>query len=185
MVEQVGSERVPQRVRGKLAGNACLAGIALDDVPEGLAGHAVAAPGRKQIVGLTLEQDLAARTARELLEPAHRLLTQWDEALAVALTHDADDTLIEIDLRMAQVNELGDAQPSGVEHLEHRAIAVAEGVADGRSVQQRLDFFLAERLRQRAPDLGHRDLRRGIFANGALAHQVAEEAAETRELARR
>ena len=65
VIEQMGRERVTQRVRRQLFRNARLAGIALDDVPERLARHAIAAARGKEVIGLTLQQNLRARTARE------------------------------------------------------------------------------------------------------------------------
>jgi hypothetical protein len=184
VVEEVRRERMPQRVRRELLGDAGLAGISLDDVPEGLARHAIAAAGREQVIGLALEQDLAARRARELVDPAHRFLAERNEPLAVALAEDADDALIQIHLGVAQVHQLRDTQPGGVQHLEHRAVAVAERIVHRRRAEERFDLFLGERLRQRAADLRHRDLRGRVLAHHALANEVAEEAAETGQLAR-
>src|SRR5262245_25032295 len=69
VIEQVRRERMAQRVRREILGHPGLAGVALDDVPERLAGHAIAAAGREQEVGLTLEQDLDAWALQELLDP--------------------------------------------------------------------------------------------------------------------
>ena len=52
-------------------------------------------------------------------------------------------------------------------------------------IQQRIDFILAERFRQRTADTRHLDLCRRIVAAQAFAHDVAEEAAEARQLPRR
>src|SRR5690349_9333414 len=104
MVEQVRSEGVSQRVRREFLGNTGLAGVALDDVPESLTRHAIPAARREEIVRLALEQDLAARTAAELLERAHRFLAERNEPLAIALAENADHALIEVDLTLAQVD---------------------------------------------------------------------------------
>ena len=66
MIQQMGGERMPKRMRRQLPFDGRLPGIALDDVPEGLARHAVAAARREQEVRLTVEQDLAARAAHEI-----------------------------------------------------------------------------------------------------------------------
>jgi len=61
VIEQVGRKGVAQGVRATALADAGLAGIALDDVPEGLARHADHRGGwGEQVVGLALEQDLAA-----------------------------------------------------------------------------------------------------------------------------
>src|ERR1700739_4207693 len=98
VVEQMGGKGVPQSVRREFLADAGLARVTLDDVPEGLARHAIATPGREQVVGLALEQDLAARAAREFLERAHRLLAERNQPLAIALAEDPDDALVEVDL---------------------------------------------------------------------------------------
>ena len=161
-----------------------LAGIALDDVPEGLARHAIAAARREQIIGRAVEQDLAARRADEVRQPAHGFLAERNEPLAIALADDADDALVEVDLVVLEVHQLRDAQARGVQHFEHGAIAVAQRIGDGRRAEQRLDLFFGERLRQRAADLRHRDLRGRIVLDHAFAHEVAEEAAERGKLPR-
>src|SRR6516164_2452385 len=107
VIQQVRGEGVPQSVRRELLGDAGLARVALDDVPERLAGHAIAATRRKEVISLALEQDLAARATAEFLEGTHRLLAEGDEPLAVALAEDADYALVEVDLPLAQVHELG------------------------------------------------------------------------------
>src|SRR5487761_654170 len=111
-------ERVAQRVRRELLGDPSLARVALDDVPERLAGHAIAAPGRKQKIGLPLEQDLPAGPVLEVRQPAPRLLPEGYQPLAIALAEDAEHALVEIDLPVPQVHQLRDPQSSGVEHLE-------------------------------------------------------------------
>src|SRR6185436_13716267 len=165
--------------------NAGLLRVALDDVPESLARHAVAAARREQIFGLPLQQDLEPRPAHELLQPADGFLAERDQALAVALADDAQHALIHVDLARLEVHQLRHAQASGVQHFEHRAVAIAERIVDLRRGEQRLDFLFGERLRQRAADLRHRDLRGRIFLDRALADQITVIAAEAGQLARR
>src|ERR1700688_2826830 len=98
MVQQVGRESMAQGVWRQVAIDAGLAGIGLDDVPEGLAGHTVAATGRKQEIRAAVEQDVAACTVDEILEPAHRYLAERDQTLAIALAQHPHHTLIEVDL---------------------------------------------------------------------------------------
>src|SRR6185503_12247892 len=185
VVEQVRRERVPDRVRRQLLLDAGFARVALDDVPEGLARHAVAAARREQVFGLPLEQDLDAGTVDEFFDPVLRLVAERNEPLAIALADDAEHTLIQVDLIDLEIDELGDTHAGGVQHLEHRAIAVAERLRDDGRREQGFDLFLGQRLRQRAADLRHRDLRRRVLAEQAFAQQVAIEAAEARELPRR
>ena len=53
-----------------------------------------------------------------------------------------------------QVDQFGDAQPRGVEHLEHRPVAMPQRIADGRSGQQGLDFLLQSDFGSERPTLG-------------------------------
>src|SRR5215471_1428376 len=184
VVEQMGRERVPDGVRRELLFHAGFLRVALDDVPERLTRHAIATPRREQVFGLPLEQDFDARPFDELLDPVLRLVAERDQPLAVAFADDSQHALIQVDLRHLQIDELRHSNASRVEHLEHRAVAVAKRLVDDRSSQQSLDLFFRERLRQRAADLRHRDLRGRILAQYALAEQITIEAAETRELAR-
>ncbi len=149
-------------------------------MPERLPRHAIAATGREQVLGLALEQNLAARAIVELANPVLRLVAERDQPLAIALADDAEDALVQIDLTQLEVDQLRDAHTGGVQHLEHRAIAVTERVGYLGRGKQGLDVLLAQRLRQRPPDLGHRDIDRGVRADDALAQQVAIEAPEAR-----
>src|SRR5207245_5141212 len=102
----------------------------------------------------------------------HRLFTQGNEPAAIALAEDSDDALVDIELTLAQVHELRHPQPGRVQHFQHGAVAAAERIAHYRGRQERLDLLLGERARQRAADLRHRDLRGGVLADHALAHEI-------------
>src|SRR5690606_37607460 len=106
-IQEVRGKGVPQAVRRQLLLDARLLCVALDDVPERLAGHAIPAPGREQVVGLALQQDLHARGSHEFLEPAERLVAERDQPLAVSLAHDPEHALVEVHLRLLEVDELG------------------------------------------------------------------------------
>src|SRR5579862_5209077 len=129
MVEQMRGKRMPQSMRRKLFGDSGLTRVPLDDVPERLARHAITTPRGEQIVSLALQQDLAARAIGKLSQPAHRLLAQGNQPLAVSLAEYANHALIDVDLSMTQVDELRNAQARSVQHLQHRTIAIAERIA--------------------------------------------------------
>src|SRR5262245_45001022 len=82
MIQQMRREGVAQGVRRQVPLDTGCARIALDDVPEGLARHALTAARGEQVVGLTLEQNLAARTVDETLQPVDRLLAERNESFA-------------------------------------------------------------------------------------------------------
>src|SRR5947208_15974149 len=71
VIEQVSCERMSKRMRRQFLRDAGLARVALDDVPEGLARHAIAAAGREQIVSLALEQNLTPRAIGKFGHPTH------------------------------------------------------------------------------------------------------------------
>ena len=81
-----------------------------------------------------------------------------DQALAIALADDAQDALVEVDLRLFQVDQLRDPEARRVEQLEHGAVAVAEGLFGVRRAQERIHLVLGQRLRQRTPDAWHLDV---------------------------
>src|ERR1700723_1864025 len=79
MVQQMRRESMSQGMRRELFLHAGFLRIAFDDVPKGLARHAVAAARRKQVVGLPLQQYFNPRALHELLQPVHGLLAQWNQ----------------------------------------------------------------------------------------------------------
>ena len=89
----------------QIAIHAGLARIALDNVPERLARHAIATAGGKQIVGAAIEQNIVARTTDEGLHPAHRLLTQRNQAFAIAPAQHAHHALIQVDLAKSEADQ--------------------------------------------------------------------------------
>src|SRR5450631_1152029 len=98
-------EGVPQSMRREFLLDPGFFGITLDDVPKRLARHSIAAPGRKQVIRLALQQYLGARSLHELLQPFHRFFAERYQTLAVALADDAHHALIEIDLIVLQAYE--------------------------------------------------------------------------------
>ena len=97
-IQQVGGERMAQAVWRHFLVDARFLCIALDDVPEGLASHAVPTSGRKQVVGLTFQQNLHARAVDKISQPALRFIAEGYESLAITFTDDTQDTLVKIDL---------------------------------------------------------------------------------------
>jgi hypothetical protein len=101
------------------------------------------------------------------------------------LPSDADHALVQVDLVVLQADELGDAQAGGVEHLEHRAVAVPSGSltsgADSSDSTSSSDSdFGSER-----PIFGIAIWAVGSSRITPVADQVAEEAAERGQLAGR
>src|SRR6185437_7608561 len=128
MVQQVRGKCMSQCMRREFLSDPGLAGVALDDVPEGLARHPIAAACREQIVGLALEQNLATRALPEVLQPAHGFLAQRNQSLAITLAEDTNHALSRIHLAVAEVHQLRNTQPGGIQYFQHGAIAVTERI---------------------------------------------------------
>src|SRR5258708_20433262 len=107
-------ESVPQGMRREFLLDAGFLGIALDDVPERLARHAVAAAGREQVVGLPFQQYFDSRSLHELLQPLHRFVAERYQTFAIALADHAHHALIEIDLIVLEPPEFGDPPSPGL-----------------------------------------------------------------------
>jgi hypothetical protein len=108
----------------------------LDAVPEGLAGHLLAAlAGEQHIAGAAIEQ-LGAAIAQVALDPHHRLFAHRHQALLAALAHHPQHALAQVDLLQRQADQFGHPQAAGVQHFEHGAVTLADGFAQVRRLQQ-------------------------------------------------
>ena len=58
VIQEVGSKRMPQRVRRHFDLDIGRLRVTLNNVPERLPGHAITAAGRKQKIGLQFQQNL-------------------------------------------------------------------------------------------------------------------------------
>ncbi|MNF88826.1 hypothetical protein D3C84_713290 [compost metagenome] len=178
MVEQVGGEGVAQGVWRQGLGDAGHLGLVLDPVPEGLAGHLLAAQaGEEHVAGLAAEEK-GSRFALVTLDPGDGFLAQGHQALLAALAEHLEHALAQVDLFQGQADQFGDAQAAGVEHFEHGAVAQADGVFQVGGFQQGFDIRLGQRLGQRPPQLRQVHLQGGVFGYQVLAQQEAVEAAQ-------
>jgi hypothetical protein len=155
--------------------------VALDDVPELLARHPVAARGHEQRVGRACAEQRRPRVAQVALDPAVRDFAERHEPFLRALAHHAHDALVEPDLDGLQRDELAHAQPARIHQLEHRAIAQAERRANVGRTEQRLDLRLGQRRRKPRGLLRRRDPQRRVRARVMLAHGPAVIATEHRQ----
>ncbi|MNE28476.1 hypothetical protein D3C80_1219180 [compost metagenome] len=146
VVEQVGGEGMPQGVRRQRlvdAGNPC---VVFDTVPEGLARHLLAAlTGEQHVAGTAIEQ-FGATIALVALQPHHRLFTHGHQAFLAALAHHPQHTLAQVDLVEGQADQFGNPKAARVEHFEHGTVALANGFAQVRSLQQGFDIGFGQRL---------------------------------------
>ena len=147
MIEQMGRKRMAQRVRRERLVDTGRLRMPLDEIPERLTRHRFASSSRKEMIGTSLSEDLLPSALLETPQPIDGFGTERHETLAVAFSHDTHDALIEVHLRVTQTHELRDAQPGGIEKLEHRAITEPEGIFDARRTEQRFDISLAQGFR--------------------------------------
>ncbi len=76
-------------------------------MPEGLSGHALAAPRDKQRIGIAPLEERAASLLQVLVQPVHRLLAKRDQALLRTLAEHAHHAGLEIGLEDLQRHQLG------------------------------------------------------------------------------
>src|SRR5262249_6773690 len=69
------------------------------------------------------------------------------DAFLVALAEHAHDTVFQVEVAELEPDRLADADAGGIEHLEQRAVALAERAVARHSTQLRLDLRLVECLR--------------------------------------
>src|SRR5438128_2591205 len=120
-----------------------------------------------------------ARTTRPPWRRSHR-----HDALLAALAEDAHEARVRVEMLPVEAGELAHAEARGVEQLEDRAIAEAEGPVGPRGREQPVDVVerqvggkLARRLRR-----GHDGGR--VMCEALRVDQEAEETAHGGELAR-
>src|SRR6185437_3541845 len=121
-LEQVGGERVPQRVRRHVLGDPGLAGMLADELEHRLAGDPLAAVVQEEDVAALEPAQVGAAALQ--VDPGRlgRALAHRHDPLLRALPGAADDALGEVDVGDAQGDELGHAQAGAVEQLEHRPV---------------------------------------------------------------
>ena len=73
-------------------------------MPESLARHTIAAACGEKVIRLSLEQYFHTRAVDEISEPALRFIAQWNQPFDIALANDAQNTLVEIDLRLLEID---------------------------------------------------------------------------------
>jgi hypothetical protein len=124
--EQVGGERVAQRVGLICASSPAAGGVTLDDLVEALAGQWAAAAIQKQPrLGLVFEQH-GAPAAAVGAECGQRLAPDRHDPLLRALAAGAQQPLVEVDVGELEADRLGGAQAARVHQLEQGAVAQSE-----------------------------------------------------------
>ncbi len=113
-------------------------------------------------------------------DPVAGLVADRHEPFLAALAGRLEQPVLEVDVDGTQRHELGDAKASGVEQLDHRAVAhAARGVHVGRP-QQRVDFVGRQEPGQGANRPRPADRRRGAGLETLVHHQVSIEGSDRR-----
>ena len=113
--------------------------------PRALRNTASASPRRAHRSGASARPAAGVEPRLECLagEAAQR-----DDAVLAALPERAEERAVEVDVGEGQADQLRDAQPRSVQHLEDRSIAAGDGIVAGHGADQGVDLGLVERLRQ-------------------------------------
>ena len=80
----------------------------------------------------------------------------------------------EVEIAGAQMNQLGDAHPGGVQHFDQRAVPQAARRRDIGLLDEPLDLFDAEKLRQRRPRPRRLKIVGGICVEVLREHDEAD-----------
>ena len=175
----MGGKGMPEHMRRDRGANVGAARMALDPVPEGLPRHRRAAPAGEQDLARWRAQQLATSVAQIALQPVQRFFADGQQTLLAPFAQDAQHPLIEADLIQRQPDQLGHAQPAGIQHFQHAAIAQAQGVVRIGRAEQRFDIALGQRVRQGAPLLRPVQFQGGVIGAPSLAQQIAVKITQT------
>ncbi len=90
---------------------------------------------------------------------------------------------MDVDIRPVKPDQLADANPRGIKHFQHRAIALVEAVFELDRIQQVKRVVNGKKFRQRLFLLGRIDQQQRIFLDPLGRHQIAKEPFQRRQLA--
>ena len=107
--------------------------VFFDQHPEHHPAHGATARGHKQVLGLLPAQDGRPALGQVGVDAFTRHLTKGHQPLLVALAHDAQHAFVHAQVVSLQTDQLAHAQTTGVQELEHGAVAQAQGGFIGRT----------------------------------------------------
>jgi len=126
-LEQMGRERVAQRMWADPIGEAGACGGALDRGPRLLASEPPAAIAEEEWAAAE-RRDVAegeerdARAAHPASEPIEGNITDWNEPLLVAFADDADEGAVDREVFAVEADRLADPETGRVQELEQGAV---------------------------------------------------------------
>lgn len=127
--EEVGGEGVAEEVRIDFVGEAGARGAVFDDLAHAVGGEGAAANGEEDVGGgFARFDEFGALVVEISLDGVEGAQADGDEAGFVALSGDAEDFVVEVEVFEARVAEFGEAESGRVEKFEDGEVAATEGL---------------------------------------------------------
>ena len=174
-LEEVGREGVPQHVRTQAALEAGTPAVLLEILPESLARHRRAAAVHEQGGRRPAAHQARPRAVQPVAQALDRHPAQRHETLLAPLPEAAQHAAVEIDVARADRHQLGDPEPGGIQHLEHRGVAPPERAGPVGGRQQAIDLVERQEARQRLQRARRAHVRGRVAGHHLLGEQVPVE----------
>src|SRR5919108_2211811 len=181
--QQMGGERMPQRVRAHPVAESRGLGMTQNDLVEPLPRQRAAAEVEEQLALLGDPDQLPAGGAQVDPQRCNRLTADRHEPLLRPLAAGADDAVIEIHVADLEPDRPRRTQPRGIHQPEQGAVPPRHRIVPPRLRQQPLHFAVAQHLRELLAPARGLEPGRGIVLDRLLAPQVAVEGAQAGGLA--
>ena len=180
MVDQVGGERMPQRMRRQARGfDSGRQRVTLDQRPEHLPAHRPPLRRRKQhIAGAPAKQAQSAITDKPLKPCAGRFTHRY-EALPAPLADYAHDTHVQAEHDEPHADQLGHPQAGRIEQLEHRPVTLPSRRIGRWRSEQGFHLGLRQDLGQTLRWRRQFDPSGRVRTQSTLAHQPAIQTPQT------
>src|SRR5664280_2848951 len=182
-LQQVGRERMPERVRADPVPKTGAPGRRAKYLPPSPAIQPLAAHGEKDRpsavrVPAPCRKPAGPDVGDVAPQPGHRHLPDRHLALAIALAYHAHQTRVQRDVLQVQTDRLRYAQPRGVEKLEERSIADTNLRVVALHAQQSVNLVDAQHLREQAWLARQIEARRQVRLDEPLSEAEPVEAAQ-------
>ena len=178
--QQMRSKGMAQCVRRDVLLDVRLGLIGLDDLPEALPGHALAADIHKERGLILSRQHLRADELHILAQRPDRRRIERDKPFLV-VTDAADRAGCQIHVRHIERNELAHTDAGGIQQFQHCLVAVALEVGTLRLLKQQLDLAAREDLRELLLAFIRNQLAGRVFAHDALENEEGIKAFQRRD----
>ncbi len=175
--EQVRGERVTEGVGAGAAEEVGAPQGPAEDVVQSLPGQRRAPRVQQQLVAAAAAQERAAPVPGVPPHGVRGRRPERDDALLVALAEAAHEAALEVDVGLAQPDELRGAQAAAVEQLEGGQVALPQRPGGHDPRQHALDLLDRQHARQVLAPLRRPHAVDGVLLEHALADEEAVEAA--------